>query len=271
MAHEIGGQFNYAKQIPGKEEFYEMIKYYRRRVEVSGVDLQLNTKIDTDYLEQAGYDEVIVATGINPRKPPIEGIEHEKVLSYLDVLTGAEVGKKVAVIGAGGIGFDVAEFLVHPGAKADSTPRPQSIEEWSEEWGIDFSSDNPGQLVDKRPHAPAREVFLLQRTKGQLGAGLNKTSGWVHRAVLKMKDVEMIGGVSYDKIDDEGLHITIDGKQQVLDVDNVVICAGQESRKALYVEDHASTNFHIIGGAQFAGELDAKRAIKQGAEVAAAL
>lgn len=271
MANEIGGQFNYAKQIPGKEEFYEMIKYYGRRVEVSGVNLKLNTKVDAEYLKTSGYDEVIVATGINPRMPPIEGIEHKKVLSYLDVLTGTEVGKKVAVIGAGGIGFDVAEFLVHPGAKADSTPRPQTVEEWSEEWGVDINSNNPGQLVERKPHAPAREVYLLQRKKSPLGAGLNKTSGWVHRAVLKMKDVEMIGGVSYDKIDDAGLHITVDGEQRVLDVDHVVICAGQESRKDLYTEDSATANYHIIGGAEFAGELDAKRAIKQGAELAAAL
>ncbi len=271
MASEIGGQFNYAKQIPGKEEFYEMIKYYGRRVEVSGVKLKLNTKVDAEYLEKSGYDEVIVATGINPRMPPIEGIEHKKVLSYLDVLTGTEVGKKVAVIGAGGIGFDVAEFLVHPGAKADGVPRPQTLEEWSEEWGVDINSDNPGQLVERKPHAPAREVYLLQRKKSPLGAGLNKTSGWVHRAVLKMKDVEMIGGVSYDKIDDAGLHITVDGEQRVLDVDNVVICAGQESRKDLYTEDSSTANYHLIGGAEFAGELDAKRAIKQGAELAAAL
>ena len=271
MASEIGGQFNYAKQIPGKEEFYEMIKYYGRRVEVSGVKLKLNTKVDAEYLEKSGYDEVIVATGINPRMPPIEGIEHKKVLSYLDVLTGTEVGKKVAVIGAGGIGFDVAEFLVHPGAKADGVPRPQTVEEWSEEWGVDINSDNPGQLVERKPHAPAREVYLLQRKKSPLGAGLNKTSGWVHRAVLKMKDVEMIGGVSYDKIDDAGLHITVDGEQRVLDVDNVVICAGQESRKDLYTEDSSTANYHLIGGAEFAGELDAKRAIKQGAELAAAL
>ncbi len=271
MASEIGGQFNYAKQVPGKEEFYEMIKYYARRVEVSGVNLKLNTKVDAEYLEQSGYDEVIVATGINPRMPPIEGVEHKKVLSYLDVLTGAKVGKKVAVIGAGGIGFDVAEFLVHPGAKADSTPRPQTLEEWSEEWGVDINSDNRGQIVEKKPHAPAREVYLLQRKKSPLGAGLNKTSGWVHRAVLKMKDVEMIGGVSYDKIDDKGLHMTVNGEQRVLDVDNVVVCAGQESRKELYTEDSPTMNFHLIGGAEFAGELDAKRAIKQGAELAAEL
>ena len=271
MASEIGGQFNYAKQIPGKEEFYEMVKYYARRVEVSGVDLKLNTKIDTDYLEQAGYDEIVVATGINPRTPPIEGIDHKKVLSYIDVLTGAKVGKKVAVIGAGGIGFDVAEFLVHPGAKADSRPRPQSVKDWRQEWGVDIDSDNPGHLIEKKPHAPEREVYLLQRKKSTLGAGLNKTSGWVHRAVLKMKDVEMIGGVSYDKVDDEGLHITVKGKQRVLDVDNVVICAGQESRKELYSEDSGKTNFHLIGGAEFAGELDAKRAIKQGVELAASL
>jgi len=271
MASEIGGQFNYAKQIPGKEEFYEMIKYYGRRVEVAGIELKLNTKVDADYLAQAGYDDVVVATGINPRKPPIPGIEHKKVLSYIDVLTGAEVGQKVAVIGAGGIGFDVAELLVHPGAKADSTPRPQSVAEWREEWGVDINSDNRGNLVEPKPHAPQREVFLLQRKKSTLGAGLNKTSGWVHRAVLKMKDVEMIGGVSYDKIDDDGLHITVDGESRVLDVDNVVICAGQESRKDLYDEESSAANFHLIGGAEFAGELDAKRAIKQGAELAASL
>ena len=190
MASEIGGQFNFAKQIPGKEEFYEMIKYYGRRLELLGVTINLNTKVDAAHLEQAAFDEVIVATGINPRKPPIEGIEHEKVLSYIDVLKGAEVGKKVAIIGAGGIGFDVAEFLVHPGAKADSIPKPQSLEDWREEWGVDINSENRGHMVEKKPHAPEREVYLLQRKKSPLGSGLNKTSGWVHRAVLKMKDVE---------------------------------------------------------------------------------
>lgn len=271
MASEIGGQFNYAKQIPGKEEFYEMIRYYGRRVETSGITLKLNTKVDHALLKEHGYDEVIVATGINPRKPPIQGIEHEKVLSYLDVLTGAEVGKSVAVIGAGGIGFDVAEFLVHKGAKADSVPRPQSLADWREEWGVDNDTDNRGHLVEQKPHAPEREVFLLQRKKSTLGAGLNKTTGWVHRAMLKMKDVEMIGGVTYNKIDDEGLHITVDGKDRILKVDNVVICAGQESRKDLFDENSTAPKFHLIGGAQFAGELDAKRAIKQGAELASAI
>lgn len=271
MASEIGGQFNYAKQIPGKEEFYEMIRYYGRRVETSGITLKLNTKVDHALLKEHGYDEVIVATGINPRKPPIQGIEHKKVLSYLDVLTGAEVGKSVAVIGAGGIGFDVAEFLVHKGAKADSVPRPQSLADWREEWGVDNDTENRGHLVEQKPHAPEREVFLLQRKKSTLGAGLNKTTGWVHRAMLKMKDVEMIGGVTYNKIDDEGLHITVDGKDRILKVDNVVICAGQESRKDLFDENSTAPKFHLIGGAQFAGELDAKRAIKQGAELASAI
>ncbi|OUS23490.1 NADPH-dependent 2,4-dienoyl-CoA reductase [Gammaproteobacteria bacterium 45_16_T64] len=271
MASEIGGQFNYAKQVPGKEEFYEMIRYYGRRVETTGITLKLNTKVEEQQLKASGYDEVIVATGINPRTPPIPGIEHKKVLSYLDVLTGAEVGKKVAVIGAGGIGFDVAEFLVHPGAKADGTPRPQSLAEWREEWGININTENRGHLVEKKTHAAEREVFLLQRKKSPLGAGLNKTTGWVHRAVLKMKDVDMIGGVSYDKIDDDGLHISVNGESKVLDVDNIVICAGQESRKDLYNENSKSPKFHLIGGAEFAGELDAKRAIKQGAELAAAL
>ncbi len=271
MASEIGGQFNFAKQIPGKEEFYEMIKYYGRRLELLGVTINLNTKVDAAHLEQAAFGEVIVATGINPRKPPIEGIEHEKVLSYIDVLKGAEVGKKVAIIGAGGIGFDVAEFLVHPGAKADSIPKSQPLEDWREEWGVDINSKNRGHMVEKKPHAPEREVYLLQRKKSPLGSGLNKTSGWVHRAVLKMKDVEMMGGVSYDKIDDQGLHIRVDDKPRVLEVDHVVICAGQESRKELFQEDSKVCQYHLIGGAEFAGELDAKRAIRQGAELAAKL
>lgn len=272
MSSEIGGQFNLAKQVPGKEEFYETIRYFGKRIERTGVNLQLNTKVDKEQLLNDGYDDVIVATGINPRTPPIPGIDSDKVLSYIDVLKGAKVGKKVAVIGAGGIGFDVSEFLVH-GVDEINKPQPQSIEEWREEWGVQLETEKPGHLIEQKPHAPAREVFLLQRKTSALGAGLGKTSGWVHRAVLKMKDVNMIAGCSYDKIDDEGLHITINEKEtRILDVDNIIICAGQESRRELYQEEAANgTQFHLVGGAEFAGELDAKRAIRQGSEVAAAI
>jgi 2,4-dienoyl-CoA reductase (NADPH2) len=270
MADKIGGQFNYAKQVPGKEEFYETIRYFGKRIERTGVNLQLNTKVDTEQLVRDGYDDVVIATGISPRTPPIPGIEHKKVLSYIDVLKGAKVGKKVAVIGAGGIGFDVSEFLVHGVDKID-TPKPQSLESWRADWGVNLDSDQPGQLVEKKPQTPKREVHLLQRKTSGVGANLGKTSGWVHRAVLKMNDVNMMKGVSYNKIDDQGLHISVDGKEQVLDVDNIVICAGQESRRELFQENSTAPQFHLIGGAEFAGELDAKRAIRQGSEVAAAL
>ena len=270
MADKIGGQFNYAKQVPGKEEFYETLRYFGKRIERTGVKLHLNTQVDPEQLHKEAYDDVIIATGINPHTPSIPGIEHSKVLSYIDVLKGAKVGKKVAVIGAGGIGFDISEFLVHGVDKIDS-PKPQSLASWRADWGVDLDSDQPGQLVEKQAQAPKREVHLLQRKTSGVGANLGKTSGWVHRAMLKMNHVNMMKGVSYNKIDDQGLHITVNNQEQILDVDNIVICAGQESRRDLFDEHSSKPKFHLVGGAEFAGELDAKRAIRQGSEVAAAI
>ena len=263
QAGEIGGQFNMAKTIPGKEEFHHTIRYFGKRIESTGVKLQLNTRVEIADLEAAGFDEIVVATGVTPRTPGIPGIDHPKVLSYVDVLRGeAEVGQKVAVIGAGGIGFDVSEFLAeHP------RDGEQPLPEWMKEWGVDMDGNSPGGLVEPEVAAPARQITLLQRKSTPLGKDLGKTSGWVHRATLKSRNVEMLKGCSYDKIDDDGLHITINEKQRVLDVDHVVICAGQESLRELYQDD--ADNYHLIGGADLAAELDAKRAIRQGAELAA--
>lgn len=264
----IGGQFNMAARIPGKEEFWETIRYFGKRIETTGVKLELGQRVSTTELVQAGFDDVVVATGVVPRKPPIDGIDHPKVLSYIDVLRGeAQVGSKVAIIGAGGIGFDVGEFLAHNGAPGETMP----VDEWMKEWGCDIHSMAPGSLEQAQPEPSPRKIYLLQRKASQLGKDLGKTSGWVHRATLKTKGVVMIGGASYERIDDEGLHITVNGKPQILEVDNVVICAGQESLRALYPEGGTvnGTQFHLIGGADLAAELDAKRAIRQGAELAA--
>ena len=266
---EVGGQLNMAKQVPGKEEFWGLVDWYRTMLADSGVDVKLNTEASADML--ADFDEVIIATGVVPRDVGIPGQDAPNVLSYIDVLRGkAEVGKRVAIIGAGGIGFDVSEFLVH-GVDAIDTPKPQSVAAWRADWGVDLDSEKPGQLVEKKPQTPKREVHLLQRKTSGVGANLGKTSGWVHRAMLKMNDVNMMKGVSYNKIDDQGLHISVNDKEQILEVDNIVICAGQESNKALYNADSTAPKFHLVGGAEFAGELDAKRAIRQGSEVAAAL
>lgn len=265
QAAEIGGQFNMAKVIPGKEEFHHTIRYFTKRIERTGVNLQLNTRVDVADLKAQGFDEVVIATGVVPRTPAIPGVDHEKVLSYIDVLRGqAKVGEKVAVIGAGGIGFDVSEYLAE--APRDGE---QPLDEWMKEWGVDMDGDSRGALVEPEVEAPVRKITLLQRKTTALGKDLGKTSGWVHRATLKSRNVEMLAGCSYEKIDDAGLHITIDGQSRVLDVDNVILCAGQESLRELYEENNK--HFHLIGGAELAAELDAKRAIRQGAEVAAAL
>jgi len=267
---QIGGQFNIAKQVPGKEEFHETIRYFGRRVELTGVTLKLNTFVTRDELEAQGFDDIIVATGIAPRKPKIEGVNHPKVLSYLDVLRDKKpVGKRVAVIGAGGIGFDLSEFLLHDPA----VPLPVSVKQWHEEWGVDTSNKTIGGLVEPHQGEPLRQIWLLQRKTTKVGAGLGKTSGWVHRAVMQKNGVQMMSGVEYKAISDDGLLIAIDGKEQLLPVDNVVICAGQESLKEIMPPEGASTKakFHLIGGAALASELDAKRAIREGAELAAGL
>jgi 2,4-dienoyl-CoA reductase (NADPH2) len=273
-ADSIGGQFKIAMQVPGKEEFAETIRYFGRQIEVTGVKLQLNTRVTREQLLAGGYDDVIVATGIKVRMPPIEGIDHPKVLSYLDVLRDkAPVGKRVAIIGAGGIGFDMGEYLLHD----PKHPLPLALDVWAREWGVSMKGDTPGGLVPAAQPEPVRQLYLLQRKTSRLGAGLGKTSGWVHRAVLARNGVVMLGGVQYDRIDDQGLHITVGGEQRLLSVDNVVICAGQDSLVELMPSaEEAKANaswprFHKIGGAALAAELDAKRAIKEGAELAAAL
>ena len=265
---EIGGQFNVAKQVPGKEEFYETLRYFGRRIDKTGVKLQLNTRVAAADL--AAFDEVILATGISPRQPPIAGIDHPKVLSYLDVLKHRrEIGRKVAIIGAGGIGFDVAEYLTHEGTRPS-----QDVPTFMKEWGVDMDVTTAGGLAASgpQPHPSPREVYLLQRKSSKVGEGLGKTTGWIHRASLQMKNVTMIPGVSYDKIDDAGLHVTIKGEPQVLAVDNVIICAGQDPLRELQQPLlDAGKPVHLIGGADVAAELDAKRAIDQGARLAASI
>ena len=270
-AAEIGGQFNVAKRVPGKEEFNETLRYFANRLTQTGVHLRLNTRVGVDDLVAGGFDEVILATGITPRTPAIPGIEHAKVLSYLDVLLERKpVGERVAVIGAGGIGFDVSEYLVHAGT-ATSLDR----EAFWREWGIDTDLRARGGVagIHPEPQAPARQVYLLQRKKSKVGDGLGKTTGWIHRTGLKNKQVQMLNAVDYLKIDDEGLHVRIaDGQPQVLAVDNVVVCAGQEPLRELQDGLLArGQSVHLIGGADVAAELDAKRAIDQGSRLAAAL
>ena len=265
---DVGGQFNIAKQIPGKEEFYETLRYFRNEIKDAGVKARFNTRVTADDLIREGFDEVILATGVTPRTPPIDGIDHPKVLSYLDVLRDKKpVGKAVAVIGAGGIGFDVAEYLTHEGESPSL-----NLDKFNEEWGIDATYADRGGI--KQPHLPKppRQIFLLQRKTSKVGDGLGKTTGWIHRTSLKNRNVEMIAGASYTKVDDAGLHINVGGKDMVLPVDNVVLCAGQEPFRALQAAlEAAGQKVTLIGGADVAAELDAKRAIKQGTEVAAAL
>ena len=266
-ASELGGQFNIAKQIPGKEEFYETLRYYKRQLELLNVTVKLNTRVDVNALNNSDFDEVIIATGIAPRTPPIEGIEHSKVLSYIDVIVDKKpVGNKVAIIGAGGIGFDVSEYLSHSG---ESTS--QNIPAFMKEWGIDMTFGSRGGIegVTAAPAPSPREIFLLQRKTSKVGAGLGKTTGWAHRAGLLSKGVSMLAGVEYLKIDDAGLHIKVNEQVQVLDVDNVIICAGQEPLRELV--DGLTKPHHLIGGADVASELDAKRAINQGTRLAAGL
>jgi 2,4-dienoyl-CoA reductase (NADPH2) len=259
-AEQIGGQFNIAKQIPGKEEFYETLRYFNKEIELSGVTLKLNHRVGATTL--ADFDEVILATGVLPRRPKIPGIDHPKVLGYLDVISGAPVGPRVAVIGAGGIGFDISEFLIHSGPSAS-----QDIETFMKEWGIDMSFQARGGVEGMVPQISpaAREVFLLQRKSKKLGAGLGKTTGWIHRTNLTKRGVQMMAGVTYEKIDDAGLHIVQAGTAHVLQVDNIVLCAGQEPERSLAAD---LPQAHLIGGADVAAELDARRAIDQGTRLA---
>ena len=264
-ADEIGGQFNIAKQIPGKEEFFETLRYYRRQIELTGVDLKLNQRVNAEQLNSGGFDEVIIATGISPRTPDIEGIDHPKVMNYVDVIADKKpVGKKVAIIGAGGIGFDTAEYLTHSG---ESTS--QNIPAFMKEWGIDmsFGSRSGIEGVKAQPEPSPREVYLLQRKASKVGSGLGKTTGWIHRAGLTMKGVRMMPGCDYNRIDDQGLHITVGDETKILPVDNVIICAGQDPLREL--AEGLKMPCHLIGGADVASELDAKRAINQGTRLAA--
>lgn len=264
---EIGGQFNVAKRIPGKEEFYETLRYFARQVELTGVELKLGEFVSAEALEQGDFDEVVMATGITPRTPEIEGIDHPKVLNYLDVMRGAEVGQKVAVIGAGGIGFDISEVLIHQGQSTS-----QNIEAFMTEWGIDMSLQARGGVegVKKSFEPAAREVYLLQRKASKVGAQLGKTTGWVHRIDLAKKGVHMLSKCEYLKVDDDGLHMLVGGEPEVLAVDNVVVCAGQEPNRTL-ADQISGKPVHLIGGADVAAELDAKRAIDQGTRLAAAI
>lgn len=261
---KIGGQFNIAKQIPGKEDFNETLRYFGAMLKKHSVNVQLNKKVSS--VDLMDFDEVIVATGIAPRTPNIPGVEHAKVLSYLDVIRDKKpVGESVAIIGAGGIGFDVGEYLTHHHSEDETA-------QWYKEWGVDTELSHRNAVVPAQVSPSPRKVYLLQRKESTLGKNLGKTSGWVHRAVLKKKNVEMIAGVSYDKIDDEGLHISVKGKTSILPVDNIVICAGQEPLRSLADElQGRGVKVHLIGGADVAAELDAKRAIKQGSQIAAEL
>ncbi len=260
-AHEIGGQFNLARRIPGKDEFAETLRYYRRMIERTGVELVLDRHVGAAI--SAGYDHVVLATGIVPRVPAIPGIDHPKVAGYTDIVMGRrEAGRRVAIIGAGGIGFDVGEFLTHHGGHDET-------DEYCAEWGIDIDYRERGGIKAAADRAPPREVWLLQRKSGKVGEGLAKTTGWIRRTLLKKRGVTMLPGVVYERIDDDGLHLSVDGEARVLDVDTIVVCAGQEPRRELVEPLRAAgAAVTLIGGADVAVELDARRAIAQGTEVA---
>ncbi len=273
---EIGGQFNIAKLIPGKEEFYETLRYYRVMLDKHGVDVRLETRVSVDDLKAGNFDEVVLATGVAPRVPDIDGIDHPKVIGYLDALLERKpVGQKVAVVGAGGIGFDVSEFIVHKGTSA-----ALDTDHFMREWGVDLTVEHRGgiQGVKAEVPEPAREVYLLQRKASKVGKNLGKTTGWIHRTSLKNRKVQMMPGVTYRKIDDEGLHITVtpkgaeQGEDRVLPVDTIILCAGQEPLRELQSGlEAAGLPVHLIGGSDVAAELDAKRAIDQGSRLAASI
>ncbi|GBH23666.1 NADPH-dependent 2,4-dienoyl-CoA reductase [Burkholderia vietnamiensis] len=268
-AAQIGGQCNMARRSPGKEEVDEALRYFGRQIEVTGVTLHLNRRVAARELIDGGYDEIVLATGVTPRDPKIPGQDGPNVLSYIDVLAGRQpVGRRVAVVGAGGIGFDVAEYLVQDGQSL-----ALDLDEWKAEWGVTDPAGTRGGVTRARVAAPAREVTLLQRKPAPLGKGLGKTTGWIHRATLKMKQVKMIGGVNYERIDARGLHVSY-GEQrsdhELIEADTIVLCAGQEPQRALLAPlQAAGRSVHLIGGAELAAELDAKRAIDQGARLAA--
>ena len=267
-ASEIGGQFNMAKVIPGKEEYGETIRYYDSMIQKHGVKLTLNHRVSAAELIEGGFDEIILATGVLPRKLTFEGIDHPKVLDYVEVLYDKkEVGKKVAIVGAGGIGFDVAEFLAHEGELPSLDTKL-----YMKEWGVDMDYKTGGSLEKPKPSPSPREIYLLKRSKGKHGKNLGRTTGWIHRASLQMKRVNMLGNVTYRKVDDAGLHISVLGEERILEVDHVVICAGQEPLRDLYdaLKENGQT-IHLIGGANVAAELDAKKAIKEASYLVAAL
>jgi len=265
-AAEIGGQFNMAKRVPGKEEFHETLRYFRRRLELAGVELRLGREVDAATLRAGGFETVVLASGVLPRDPGIPGMDHPKTLSYIDVLLKAKpVGPRVAIVGAGGIGFDVAEFLVQ------APPYPSlDVHRYLREWGVDEGYAQRGGLMRPVVEAPPRQIYLLQRTPARPGRTLGKTTGWAHRASLKAHKVEMLGGVTYERIDDAGLHVRVHDEPRLLEVDNVIICAGQQSRRDLEA-GLVGLETHLIGGARLAGELDAKRAIEEGVRLAASL
>jgi 2,4-dienoyl-CoA reductase (NADPH2) len=264
---EIGGQFNLAKRIPGKEEFGETLRYFRRRLDATGVKVKVSHRATAEEIIAGGFDHVALATGILPRTPEIPGIDHPKVARYIDVIEGRrEAGRKVAIVGAGGIGFDVAELLTHGGDK------PNDIDHFRNEWGIDSTYAVRGGLKKASDEPPPRQIWLLQRKTSKVGDGLAKTTGWIRRTLLKRRNVKMLAGVSYEKIDDAGLHVRLGDESQVLDVDTIVLCAGQEPRRELLAGlQQAGVAVSLIGGADVAAELDAKRAIDQGTRAAAAL
>jgi 2,4-dienoyl-CoA reductase (NADPH2) len=266
-ADRIGGQLNIAREVPGKQEFDETLRYFRYQIAATGVEVCLGTTVTAEDLS-TGYDEVVLATGVTSRIPEIPGVDHPAVLGYLDVLRGkSPVGDRVAILGAGGIGFDVAVYLTDPGDRS-----AQDIDTFLTNWGVDVQHRSPGGLIEPRRRQTSRQVTLLQRKTSKIGAGLGKTTGWIHRTELKHRGVTMVAGASYDRIDDEGLHYQIDGEKCLLAVDNVIVCTGQEPQRGLYDQLIAQgLSPHLIGGADVAAELDAKRAIDQGTRLAASL
>jgi 2,4-dienoyl-CoA reductase (NADPH2) len=269
-AAEIGGQFNLARRIPGKEEFSETLRYFRRMIEVHGIELKLNTRVDAAMLAALGFDEVVVATGIEPRRPDVDGIDHPKVVGYIDAILGRKpIGKRVAIMGAGGIGFDVAELVSHAGPSG-----ALDVEVFAREWGIDFVNHPRGGVTGVTPQVAKadREIWLMQRKADALGRNLGRTTGWTHRMVLARRGVNMVSGVEYLRVDDAGLHTRVNGEPRLFEVDTVIVCAGQMPLRTLHDELVArGLRSTLVGGAFEAAELDAKRAIDQASRLAAAV